>query len=574
MSRARRPTMTDLAQARTQLMRRRARLVMVCIVCAFAIISLRLVDLSVVQTLRVLTEETENDTLAAAAAIPAAPNALRGEIIDRNGVLLATSLKTASVYVDPALIDDPARVAKDIVSVLPTQNEESIRAKISDPKKRFVWIERNITPRQQYALNALGHPGVDFKFEDKRIYPQGGLTSHVAGYVDVDGRGIAGIEKYFDEDLAAGEAPVRLTLDVRVQNILHNHLKTTVEKFSAVAGTGIVMDVRNGEIIAMVSYPDFDPHAPAKAAPEARFNQATLGVFEMGSTFKMFSVAAALERGTSTIHDYVDAIKPIRIGRFTIDDYHAKRRKLSVPEVFIYSSNIGTGKMALGAGAGYLRDFYGTLGLLEKPVIELPEIGKPLVPQRWTDLTAVTASFGHGIAVSPLQTMRATAVLLNGGHLLQPTLVAGKTPANPVSSPVIKASTGEAMKALLTLTTVKGTGSKALVDGYDVGGKTGTAEKISKTGGYKKDSLLSSFVGAFPMENPRYAVIAIIDEPKGIKESYGYATGGWTAAPVVGNVIAEMAPILSIGPVGNEHGDLVARAMSPYLLTEKKHASR
>lgn len=472
---------------------------------------------------------------------------LRGAILDRNGEIIATSLKMASVFADATLIDAPEALAKQVVRVLPDQSYAELVQKFKSGK-RFIWIQRDVTPKQQYAINALGSPALGFQEEDRRIYPSANLTAHISGYTDVDGSGIAGIEKSFNKQLTKGLDPVHLTVDLRIQHILHRELAAAVEKFHAKAGIGMVMDANTGEIISMVSLPDFDPHYPSDAGDNRKFNRATLGVYEMGSTFKLFSTAAALDSGLVQFGTRFDAATPIHVGRFTISDFHSKNRMMSVPEIFMYSSNIGTAKMAASIGTEKLKAFYKGLGFMSLAPLEIPERGAPLYPKPWSEVSTLTTSFGHGISVSPLHIVRAAAALVNGGILPQPTLIQReKRASKPTGAKVTSAETSLKMRQLLELVVADGTGSNAYVEGYNVGGKTGTAEK-NINGRYIHNSLFSSFIGVYPVRQPRYIVLAIIDEPQPIKETHGYATGGWTAAPVVAHVIEQMGPLYQIAP--------------------------
>lgn len=543
-----------LAQAKLRLL-----VVAVVFLLGYFAVSLRLIDLT-------LLRAPETAGKASAESLTGVP-ILRGQILDRNGELMATSLKMASVYADATLISEPQAVADELADILTGVSRATLLRDLSSGRK-FVWLARNITPRQEYDINKLGHPGLGFKHEYRRIYPHGRLTAHLLGYTDIDGHGIAGIEKSFDRELTQGEEDVRLTVDLRIQHIMHRELEAALKAFDAKAAVGMVMDVNTGEVIALVSLPDFDPHHPGDATPDQLFNRATLGVFEMGSTFKLFPTAAALEEGKVTFATQIDASTPIKVGRFKISDYHAKKRELSVPEIFIYSSNIGTAKMALMLGSDGLKDFYEELGF-DKPVpFDLPERGTPLFPRPWREVSTLTASFGHGVAVSPLHLMRGTAALVNGGYLIKPQIALSEAPRRTAGGErVISAETSDKIRKLLELTVAVGTGSKAYVEGYDVGGKTGTAEKVSARG-YDKKSLLSSFLGVYPARHPQYAVLAILDEPKGTKETYGYATGGWTAAPVAGRVIGQMGPLYQIPPDLAPDYDIRAE-MARYLRDEK-----
>ena len=527
-------------------------------------VTLRLTELTLLRTV------TEEEVAVRPALI--APEPLRGTILDRNGELMATTLTMASIYADATQIENPQVVARDIADILPQIKAADLAGKLAEDKK-FIWISRNITPRQEYAINKLGHPGIGFKQEDRRIYPHGNLTAHLLGYTDVDGRGIAGVERAFDKQLSEGAEDLRLTIDLRIQHILHKELSAAQKKFSALGATGIVMDVNSGEIIAAVSLPDFDPYDPRSASDEQKFSRATLGVYEMGSTFKIFSTAAALDSGKVSFQSTFDAIEPIKRGRFTISDFHPKRRVLTLPEVFMYSSNIGTAKMALTMGEDRLRDYYEDFGFFNSVPVDISEKGLPIYHRRWTELSAITTSFGHGISVTPLHVLRAVAAVVNGGILIRPQIV---KPANasalslvPRGERILTPQTSAKMRQLLELVVADGTGANAYVEGYHVGGKTGTAEKSVGKKGYDKNARISSFIGVFPIQNPRYAVLALIDEPQAIKETHGYATGGWVAAPVVSTVIAQMGPLYQIPPDFDQTRN-IQDELKPYLKDIKK----
>ncbi|MEZ0261114.1 MAG: peptidoglycan D,D-transpeptidase FtsI family protein [Alphaproteobacteria bacterium] len=520
-------------------------------------ITLRLADLTLLST-------PSSPQLAQAQDVRPLAKPLRASLLDRNGEIMAASLAMASLYADAGQIQDAKATAQELAAILSDVSVKELETKLSSGK-HFIWLARNITPKQEYAINALGNPALGFQQEERRIYPSERLAAHLTGYTDVDGRGIAGAEKFFEKQLAAGKEPVQLSVDLRVQHILHRELAASMKTFSAKAATGVVMDVNSGEIIAAVSLPDFDPLKPKEASDDEKFNRLTLGVYEMGSTMKLFSTAAALDSGKVGMGAVFDASEPIKYGRFTINDYHAKKRAMTVPEIFIYSSNIGTARMAQALGDNGLKDFYKRLGFFEAVPIELPERGSPLYPKPWRDISTLTTSFGHGIAVTALHLVRATAALANGGTLVVPTLLKGKKSLSPEpeGERVVKPQTSAQIRQLLELVVASGTGSKAGVEGYNVGGKTGTAEK--NTGGnYKHDLLLSSFIGVFPIESPRFAVLAMLDEPKPTKESYGYATGGWTAAPVVSRVVEQLAPLYRMAPEEDTR-PAVLQAMGKYM---------
>jgi len=514
---------------------------------AFFVVGVRLFDV-------VVFNANDNLRRAAAREIVRPSTMSRADIVDRNGTLLATNLRTASLYANPHKISDPDIAAARIAQVLPDVSEEVLAAKLAADKS-FVWVRRNLTPRQKFLVNHLGIPGLDFQDEEQRVYPHGHLAAHIVGFTNVDNVGIAGIEQSMDAAIAGAKEPLRLSVDIRVQQILRQELAAQIEKFKAIGGGGIVMDVRSGEVVAMVSLPDFDPNAPAQAPDETRFNRITLGVYELGSVFKIFNHAIALETGAATLTKRYDATKPIRISRFRISDFHAENRWLTVPEIFEHSSNIGSAKMALDIGTEAQRNYLGHLGLLRRTSIELPEQAQPMYPAQWREINTMTIAYGHGIAVSPLHLASAVAATVNSGILRPATLIRART-SETGGVQVFSAETSDKMRRLLRLVVEKGTGKNAEAPGYLVGGKTGTAEK-QVNGSYKRNALISSFVGVFPANAPRFVVYAMLDEPKGIKESYGYATGGWTAAPVVGSVITRMAPLFAITPFDKEAPEIV-----------------
>lgn len=471
----------------------------------------------------------------------------RADIVDRNGVVLATSLRTASLFANPHQVIDPREAADRIAAALPELSRAELFAKLSADRS-FVWLKRNMTPRQQYAVHRLGIPGLYFQREERRVYPQGPLAAHVVGFTNIDNRGLAGIEQSLDPVLRGGREPVRLSLDVRVQHILREEMLRAIDEFSAIGGAGIVLDTLTGELLAMVSLPDFDPNLPGTASEESRFNRASLGVYEMGSTFKIFNTAMALDNGIVTLNDGYDASRPLRVAGYTISDYKPKNRWLSVPEIFIYSSNIGSAQMAAEAGAETQRAFFAKLGMLRPAKLELPELGVPRYPGRWRPINTMTIAYGHGMAVSPVHMVAGVSAMVNGGILRSLTLLRREPGQVPSGERVISAETSAEMRQLMRLVVEQGTGSKADVPGYLVGGKTGTADKLSGRG-YSRNSRLASFIGAFPMTAPRYVILAMIDEPKPSKASHGYATGGWVAAPAVGRVIQRIAPLLGVEPI-------------------------
>ncbi|MDP9195803.1 MAG: penicillin-binding protein 2 [Pseudomonadota bacterium] len=491
-----------------------------------------------------MTMRPDVETGLRRAAIVSTAQGMRADITDRNGELLATSLMAASAYADSRLVLDPEETASRLVKALPGLNRKEVLAKLKSGK-HFVWIRRHLTPREHAAVHRLGLPGISFQQEERRIWPAGPLAAHAVGFTGVDGSGLMGIERSFDQTLRTSATPLQLSLDMRIQHILKRELKASMDEFHSTGGSGVVMDARNGEILAMVSLPDFDPNAPAGITDSAMFNRATLGVYEMGSTFKIFNTALALESGLADLSDTFDATRPIRVGKYSISDFHPENRWLTTAEIFRYSSNIGSVRMVQKVGTTRQKEFLERLGLTRKSGIELPETGIPQLPRPWNDVSAMTISFGHGMAVSSLNMVSATASVINGGTLVTPTLV--RRTQLFEGRRVISPETSDQMRRLMRLVVTEGTAMKADARGYLVGGKTGTAEK-SGAGGYEKSSLLSSFIGAFPAHDPQYIVFVMLDEPRGNARSYGLATAGWTAAPLAGRIIAQMGPLTGMKP--------------------------
>jgi cell division protein FtsI (penicillin-binding protein 3) len=380
------------------------------------------------------------------------------------------------------------------------------------------------------------------------------------------------VELSFDDLLRGGHDPLQLSIDIRIQHILHEELSRVATGFHAIGAAGVVLDVRTGEVLAMASLPDFDPNAPGAASADERFNRATLGIYEMGSVFKIFTMAMGLESGTIDLSSGYDTSKPIHIGGFTIRDYHAKSRWLSVPEIFMYSSNIGSAKIAADVGTETQEAFLSRLGMLQPASIELPEVGEPLYPSPWRPINTMTIAYGHGIAVSPLHLASAASAMINGG-ILRPATLLKRTPETVATGErVISDETSDEMRKLMRLVVEKGTGSFADVPGYLVGGKTGTADK-ARGGGYNEHSRIASFVGAFPINDPRYLVLVMADEPKPNASTHGYATGGWVAAPAVGRVIQRMALLLGMKPADEQAPELQNDLLVAVSSTGQAHAA-
>jgi cell division protein FtsI (penicillin-binding protein 3) len=526
----------------------RVGLAIVAFSVVYCVIAARLVSYALTPDSHVVRRTGSQDALATA----------RPDILDRNGEILATDVRTPSLFAEPHRLIDSDEAVELLTAVMPDLDTSELRERLGS-KRRFAWLRREITPKQQQEVHRLGLPGIGFLTENKRVYPNGPEVSHLIGHVNVDNQGIAGIEKWLDTrglaDLhLAGLAvdrqqkPIELAVDLRVQHALRDELVAAQEKYKAKAVAGLVADVRTGEVVAMVSLPDYSPNNPREALDPTRINRLTTGVYEMGSTFKALTMAMALDSGKVTLNSSFDARMPLRYGRFDIHDYHAQKRVLTVPEIFTYSSNIGTARMALAMGVPAHKAFLAKLGQLDRLRTELPESAEPLVPKRWGELNTVTIAFGHGLSVAPLQAVMAVSALTNGGILIPPTfLKRSEEEAKKLGVRVIKPETSAMIRYLMRLNTEKGTATKADVKGYYVGGKTGTAEKVIN-GRYAKNKLLTTFMSVMPADAPRYQLLIMLDEPQPLPETHGFATSGWNAVPVAARVIARIAPLLGLEP--------------------------
>ncbi|MFT4002147.1 MAG: penicillin-binding protein 2 [Rhizobium sp.] len=493
--------------------------------------------------------------------------ASRPDIVDRNGALLATDIRTVSLFAEPNKIIDADEAVEELRKVLPDLDAKSTYRKLSTKSSHFAWLRRQLTPKQQSQILALGIPGIGFRPEKRRFYPGGSTAAHILGYVNIDNRGVAGMEKYIDDlglaDLAAAGMtndqplqPVKLSVDLRVQDIVHDAVVNAVKNFQAKGAGAAVLNVHTGEVVAMASAPDFDPNYPNEGAAEGWLNRMTNGTFEMGSTFKTFTMAMALDSGKVRLRDAFDATNPIRIGGFTIHDFHGQHRVLTVPEIFQYSSNIGTAKIADLVGIDAHKEFLTRIGLLSKMQTELPEVKMPSQPRVWKKINSITISFGHGVSTTPLQTAVAGAALVNGGKLIEPTfLPRTRDEADDIAKLVIKKSTSDDVRFLLDFNGSKGSGRAARVPGYDVGSKTGTADKVVN-GRYSHTLNFNTFMAVFPIDDPQYIIMTFCDEPK--TGEHGGTISAYTAAPIARDIIARAAPILGIQPsFGNGNSALL-----------------
>src|SRR6266404_862519 len=482
----------------------------------------------------------------------------RPDIVDRNGEVLATDVKAPSLFGEPRRIIDKDEAIELLTATLPDLDTGEVRDRLSS-RKGFVWLKREITPQQQQDIHRLGIPGIGFLRENKRVYPTGAEVAHLIGLVNIDNQGIAGMEKWLDNNGLADlhragfatdrlQKPVELSIDLRVEHALRDELLKAKEKFKAKAASGLVSNVRTGEIVAMVSLPDFDPNNPKEAHDPDRINRLTTGVYEMGSTFKALTLAMALDSGKANLNTLFDARGALHYGKFTIHDTHPIGRSITLAEVFTFSSNVGAARIAMGQGVEAHKAFLKKLGQMDRLRTELPESASPIVPKRWSELNTITIAFGHGLSVAPLQAVMCINAVMNGGYLIPPTfLKRSEEEAKAMANKVIKSETSEKMRYLMRLNAEIGTARQADVKGYYIGGKTGTSEKVVN-GRYSKKQVLNSFTAIVPADNPQFQVLVMLDEPKALPETHGFITSGWNAVPTGGKVIARIAPLLGIEP--------------------------
>ncbi|MFC3703284.1 peptidoglycan D,D-transpeptidase FtsI family protein [Devosia honganensis] len=533
---------------RGNLTQARIRWMILAVLIGFALVGGRLVQLGMVETDQTIEGQTRDAIMAS-----------RPPILDRNGLEMAVDIRVPSLYAEPRRIIDVEEAVRKLRTVLPDLGESWLRNRLTGDKG-FVWVQRELTPAIQDQVMRLGIPGIDFITESKRFYPAMNEAAHILGSTNVDNQGIAGIERHMDSEsiallqelgLARGNAltPVELSVDMRAQHVMYEQLLDALDRYQAVAAAGVMMDIHTGEIVALVSLPDFNPNEPATALVKDTFNRITSGIFEPGSIFKTVTIAGALDSGQVRITDDFDARYGIRFGRYTIDDFHGKHRILSVPEIYKYSSNIGTIRIMQAMGKDNFRAFLSRLKFDERVQFELPEMRVPTVPKELSEVGAATASFGHGLSVSPLHMVTAYAALVNGGNYIAPTLYKRDVAeAEALYERVISPETSDNMRYLMRLNALEGSGSQMnrLAQGYRIGGKTGTAEKVVD-GRYSSSKVTNFFASAFPLDNPRYAMVIMVDEPKAENPQSG-TTAGWNAGHLTGRIVQRVAPMLGIAP--------------------------
>jgi cell division protein FtsI (penicillin-binding protein 3) len=497
----------------------------------------------------------------------------RGDIVDRDGVPLARTIDAWTIAVHPnKVIGDKLALAQKLAQLMPERSEEQYFALLRSGKT-FFYLRRRASPELVEAVNAIGEPGLAIEREPDRLYPQTTLAAHVLGFTNIDGRGAAGVERAFDSYLSDPKTrgtPLVLSISSKVQQALQAELGDAMQHFSAIGAAGVVMDVHTGEVLAMTSLPSFNPNAPGQATPDQMFNRATLGVFELGSTFKPFTLAMAMDSGVvSGPSQIMNCPEVLPAYGHLVHDTHPFGRRCSIAEVMMESSNIGMAQIADWLGTQRQKAWLKKMGFLDKADIELKEVGRPLNPgSRWGPFETMTIGFGQGIAVAPLQLAMGYATLFDGGIYHHPTILK-VGPDHPLApgKRVFSADTSYRMRSLLRLVVMKGTGRKADAPGYRIGGKTGTAQKLIN-GHYSQSINLTSFAGVFPMEDPRYVIVVMLDEPKATPETYGFTTAGWNVAPVVSRTVSRIAPMLGIAPdLGREPN---MSEVLPYVQDPKK----
>ena len=522
------------------------------VVAAFGAVAVRLVSLGI--------SGAGLPTLALTESAPT--NFARPDIIDRNGRLLATDVEAPSLFADPAIVLDRDEVAEKLATVLPDLDTAELRRALADKTRRFVWVRRGLSPKVAQRVHDLGLPGLSFRGELRRTYPAGMLAGHVLGSVNVDNKGLGGIEKYIDEVIGvdavhgaelSDKPPVRLTIDLGVQHALEDELDTAVRRYQTEGAAGLVLDVRTGEVIASASFPRIDPAVPLAKPDPSQIDKISGGSYELGSVFKTLTVAMAFDEGAATSQTVFDVRQPLIAGRYTITDFHPAERPLTVEEIFTHSSNVGAGMIALAAGPDKFGDFLQRLRLVDPIATEAGTLSAPMLPERFERAEQITMSYGHGIAVAPLQFAAATAAILNGGQYRLPTFVRFRKEGEAAPVRVTNALTSREISRLFRLNVIdpQGTGKRAEVPGYRVGGKTGTAERADG-GRYQEKAVISSFLGAFPMDKPEYLTFVLLFEPKASEETNGQRTASMNAAPVTGRLIRRIAPQLGVAPLSVE----------------------
>ncbi|MFD0980813.1 peptidoglycan D,D-transpeptidase FtsI family protein [Tropicimonas aquimaris] len=525
-----------------------------CFVCAYSVIGVRMGLLAAGEPSEVQVASTDSEIVAQ-----------RANIVDRNGRILATNLSTHSLYAQTRDLVDPERAAHELSLIFPDLDEAELLKDFTGSRK-FLWIKKKLSPEQMQLVHDIGEPGLLFGPREMRLYPNGQLAAHILGGASFGREGVhsaevigtAGVEKQFDawlRDPANKGAPLQLSIDLTVQATSREILEAGMKLMNAKGASSVLMDVHTGEILSMISLPDFDPNdrpSPLlKGDPgdSPLFNRAVQGVYELGSVFKIFTAAQAMDLGLVNPDTIIDANAPMRWGKFSIKEFRNKNYgKLSVTDVIVNSSNVGTAKMALAIGAERQQSFLDRLGFLKATDLEMVEAptGKPLLPPRWTEISTITVSYGHGISSSPVHLAAGYASLLNGGTKVTPTLLRRSAPQ--VGERVVSERVSKEARKMLRAVVSSGTASFGDVPGYAVGGKTGTADKPKPNGGYYSDKVIATFASVFPAHDPKYVLIVTLDEPVETSGSTPRRTAGWTSVPVAAEIIERTAPLLGLRP--------------------------
>ncbi|MCV2876578.1 penicillin-binding protein 2 [Rhodobacteraceae bacterium XHP0102] len=534
----------------------RILVVALCFLLGFGAIGVRMGALAA-------SEPQEPDTILANAVIQTG----RADIVDRQGRIMATNLLTNALYAHPHEMVDPIAAAEGLVEIFPEMDYDRLVAQLTS-ERRFLWLRRSISPEQEQAVHDLGEPGLLFGPREIRLYPNGAIAAHVMGGASFGQEavnaaeivGVAGLEAQFDAQLrdpARAQNPLRLSLDLAIQSATEEVLASGMGLMNARGASAVLMDAHSGEVIALASLPDFDPNARPRPLTTGNdpsqsplFNRAVQGVYELGSVFKVFTVAQALDLGMVTPETVIDTSSPLRIAGFNIRDFRDYGPRQTATEVIVHSSNIGTARIADEIGPDRQRMFLEDLGLLEPAPLEIVEArtGRPMIPARWERLSTMTISYGHGLSVSPLHLASGLAAMVNGGTRVTPSLIAQDQPPE-AGQRVISEQTSTQINAMMRAVVDGGTASLAEVEGYEMGGKTGTADKPNPAGGYYEDRVIATFAGAFPMRDPKYVLIVTLDEPEIVALGETRRTAGWTAAPVAAEILRRVGPLLDMQPV-------------------------
>ncbi len=523
--------------------RQRIIVSMFCFILVYAVLCLRVSYVCLSQGINIDTA-IASEQLAEEEFLHLRNPVKRADILDRNGEIIATSLPTVNLYANAKKVKNPRDVAEKLNYIFPDVSYDRFYDLLTR-KSTFVYLKRNLSPAQQSQVNNLGIPALEFENFEKRIYPHKNLFAHVLGNTNIDNVGISGLEKYMNERLTTSTKPLYLSVDLGIQNTIRDALIEGVKQFKAEGAAAILMEVKSGKILALTSVPDFDPNENIKVGEREMFNFATKGVYEAGSVFKVFNTALCLDSGKVKVTDRFDTSRPVYFGKARVTDPHGSHKMLTPEDILVESSNIGSTLEVMQVGKKFQRQFFQRINMdKELTAFELPEVSRPLFlrADRWTNHTMATISYGYGISTTPLHIISAFSAVVNGGIYHEPSLLYNK---RREGKRVVSEKTSESMRHLLRAVVVRGTGRRANVEGYQVFGKTGTADKL-ENGHYNHKKSISTFISGFPESNPQYALLVVVDDPKGSKETFGHTEAGWNAVPITKNIITSVAPQLNV----------------------------